>query len=523
MKTNKLIAAGAMALSMAMTPVASLINAMPIAAETVSNDTNHAYKTYQIFSGTQAADETGGILGQVVWGNAVNEETIKDALNADNDFNSTQGDAAKVAAALADNNSLADKFAKIAAANLKENAPATDIAANAESVELSAGYYLLVDQATTSDQVDVKGLSLLQVTKKGDITITKKNDKPTVDKKVQDETNESGANVTDQNSEYYYNADHAIGEEFKFQLTATVPANTMDKYNTYKFQFNDTISTGVDFVFNSDLKTLKGLSIKVNNVDKTNDFSTVVEGKNLTISVDNLKYLVTNAAEETTIVVTYTAKLNADAVVTNVGADGTLGNNNKVNLVYSNNPNADGEGETGKTPDETVFVGTYKLPNNKVDQDKKPLAGAKFKLQRGTEPNAEFAVIENGKVTGWNRTGTEFTSNEDGDFSVSGLDAGTYVLIETEAPAGYNKAEPTTVVLTADHTPSTTNKTDNSKVNVTLKVKDETASNVTIVNNKGGSLPETGGMGTTLIYGAGALMAAGAAVVYVTNKRTRKD
>ncbi|WP_276930376.1 SpaA isopeptide-forming pilin-related protein, partial [Faecalibaculum rodentium] len=270
-------------------------------------------------------------------------------------------------------------------------------------------------------------------------------------------------------------------------------------------------------------KTLKGLSIKVNNVDKTNDFSTVVEGKNLTISVDNLKYLVTNAAEETTIVVTYTAKLNADAVVTNVGADGTLGNNNKVNLVYSNNPNADGEGETGKTPDETVFVGTYKLPNNKVDQDKKPLAGAKFKLQRGTEPNAEFAVIENGKVTGWNRTGTEFTSNEDGDFSVSGLDAGTYVLIETEAPAGYNKAEPTTVVLTADHTPSTTNKTDNSKVNVTLKVKDETASNVTIVNNKGGSLPETGGMGTTLIYGAGALMAAGAAVVYVTNKRTRKD
>lgn len=140
MKTNKLIAAGAMALSMAMTPVASLINAMPIAAETVSNDTNHAYKAYQIFSGTQAADETGGILGQVVWGNAVNEETIKDALNADNDFNSTQGDAAKVAAALADNNSLADKFAKIAAANLKENAPATDIAANAESVELSAGY-----------------------------------------------------------------------------------------------------------------------------------------------------------------------------------------------------------------------------------------------------------------------------------------------------------------------------------------------------------------------------------------------
>ncbi|WP_354665969.1 LPXTG cell wall anchor domain-containing protein, partial [Faecalibaculum rodentium] len=35
--------------------------------------------------------------------------------------------------------------------------------------------------------------------------------------------------------------------------------------------------------------------------------------------------------------------------------------------------------------------------------------------------------------------------------------------------------------------------------------------------------PETGGMGTTVIYGVGAVMVAGAAVFYVTNKRTRKD
>lgn len=186
MKTNKLIAAGAMALSMAMTPVASLINAMPIAAETVKNSTDHVYMAYQIFSGTQADDETGGILGQVVWGNAVDETKIKTALTADQDFKDTDGDASKVAAKLANDNQLADKFAKIAAANLKSDATATEIAADAESVDLTAGYYLLVDQTVTANQDDVKGLSLLQVTKKGDIEITKKNDKPTVDKKVQD-------------------------------------------------------------------------------------------------------------------------------------------------------------------------------------------------------------------------------------------------------------------------------------------------------------------------------------------------
>ena len=69
MKTNKLLAAGALALSMAMTPVASLLNAMPIAAETVDNKTNHAYKAYQVFSGTQAPNDAA--LGQVEWGAAI--------------------------------------------------------------------------------------------------------------------------------------------------------------------------------------------------------------------------------------------------------------------------------------------------------------------------------------------------------------------------------------------------------------------------------------------------------------------
>lgn len=240
MKTKKLIAASALALSMTFAPAVSMLNAMPVMAETVDNATDHAYKAYQVFSGTQADDDAA--LGEVAWGSAINVESIKTLLADSETFKSANGDAGKVAEILAatSGNGAANEFAKIAEQSLKSNATSVEIAANATSVELSSGYYLLVDQTTSSNvENGYKNLSLLQVTKSGNITIQKKNDIPTVDKKVQDETTEDGNDVTDTGSEYYYNADHAIGEEFKFQLTGTVPANTMNLYDSYYFQFND--------------------------------------------------------------------------------------------------------------------------------------------------------------------------------------------------------------------------------------------------------------------------------------------
>ena len=57
----------------------------------------------------------------------------------------------------------------------------------------------------------------------------------------------------------------------------------------------------------------------------------------------------------------------------------------------------------------------------------------------------------------------------------------------------------------------------------TVKLETGSSTSTTVVNKQTGALPETGGMGTTMIYGVGAVMVAGAAVFYVTNKRTRKD
>lgn len=84
MKTNKLIAAGALALSMAMTPVASLINAMPIAAETVTVSSDfvgtHSFTAYQIFKGTQGDN---GILGNITWGDGVDSDNFLNKLKTE--------------------------------------------------------------------------------------------------------------------------------------------------------------------------------------------------------------------------------------------------------------------------------------------------------------------------------------------------------------------------------------------------------------------------------------------------------
>ena len=53
----------------------------------------------------------------------------------------------------------------------------------------------------------------------------------------------------------------------------------------------------------------------------------------------------------------------------------------------------------------------------------------------------------------------------------------------------------------------------------TRKTNDEDALNTTVINQKGTVLPETGGMGTTILYILGAVLVIGAGVVLVTRKK----
>ena len=245
-KIMALVLSLAMVLAMSITVFAGEVTA------TVANNTNHAYKAYQVFKGTQ--QENSKVLGDIEWGNGVEETKIVSKL-ATSTYFKTVTTAQAAADILKDkkNNSLeAKEFARIAHDSISSNA--VDVPAKATSVQLTygTGYYLFVDQTvkTQENKNDfVKGLSLLQVT--GDtITITAKVDKPSVEKKVQEnvKTDNTTGNYGDR---YNDTADYNIGDNVPFRLYGTV-IDMSEFKKGYKYIFHDTSATSLDI--NKDVK-----------------------------------------------------------------------------------------------------------------------------------------------------------------------------------------------------------------------------------------------------------------------------
>lgn len=502
-------------------------------AAEVTNSTTHSYNAYQIFSGTQVDNSVP--LGDVAWGTGINGAAFLEELKTDtrfvkegtNIFESctTAADVAAVLGQYADKSDEAKAFANVAAKHLTN--VYTAISAEATSVELTAGYYLLVDTSTPGEG-DAMNSALLQVTNQGSITIEKKYDVPSVDKSVKDTDNQWGEA-----------ADWEIGSKVPFQLVGTLPTNFAD-YETYKYVFHDTLSAGLQY--NGDVKVY--VQNGENKTEITNGFTVdpataaTAGGGTLTVTFTDLK-AVAGVTATSKIVVEYTAKLLSTAEI------GKPGNKNEVYLEYSNNPNHTGEGTTGNTPKDEVLVFTYELDVTKVDgqnADKK-LANAEFVLLNNNK--TKVAKVVNGKFVEWLDVpeagedgtvtypeGTKLVSGEDGKFVIAGLDAGTYYLRETKAPGGYNLLKNDIIVTIT----ATLDKSENSPALTDLKlsVKEDkegaaaTDSNgnvdtgiveTNVMNNSGAQLPETGGMGTTLFYVLGGILVLVAIILLITRKR----
>lgn len=535
---------------------------------TIRNDKEgHTYEAYQIFAGTVSSDaatdgETGGpMLGDITWGSGVNDASHAEllaALKADATIGALAGmpdaaDAAAVAAALDGANAeTAAAFADVVSRFLSDTATESTAGEGVYTIDnLDAGYYLVKDQdGSLQGAADTATDYIVQVL--GNVAMEPKDsDIPTLEKKVYDEEFAVNDEAKTYGEGYNDVADWDIGDKVPFKLIGSIP--DMSAYNTYNYVFHDTLSAGLTleegsvkvYVANTKNANLEGQTPLTSST-----YSLVTTGLNngesFTITFDNLK-TVTGAEEGKFIIVTYTATLNANAEI------GLPGNPNEVYLEFSNDPNGDG---TGKTTTDKVIVFTYELDGTKVDGEDitTTLPGAQFVLLNA-DGDKVAKVGNDGKFNGWENvpTGTGeggaityndwatfdesnkviLTSDDDGFFKVIGLDDGTYKLREIQAPNGYNLLEgDVQLVITAD---TANGQTWNGVANTALTAltitvdegnaekgnTDTGAVSVQVKNNQGATLPETGGMGTTLFYIIGGLLVVGAGVLLVVRIRMK--
>lgn len=229
------------------------------------------------------------------------------------------------------------------------------------------------------------------------------------------------------------------------------------------------------------------------------------------------------------IVITYTAKLNAQATI-----DGA-GNKNTVTLTpYVKDGDTEKPWDNTWKDDETIY--TYAAALQKVDENKKPLAGAKFAAKGLTVEKVSDGVYRVVSYVSTSQTyGTEMETDSEGQLVILGLSSESKLTVqETAAPAGYNKLT-TTVEMTPVKTGEeikatqttiyydangkvTDQKTSISYTKTTYNVSLlKTA--IVVINQAGTELPSTGGVGTTLFYVIGGLMMLMAVVLLVTKKR----
>lgn len=394
------------------------------------------------------------------------------------------------------------------------------------------GYYLVTGSGTDSSNQSVVAAAALTTTDPA-ANIELKASAPPLDKSIVDADDKVNNNGTAVN----------VGDTVKFQLTSKVPDTT--GYESYTFLITDTLSSGLTLKEESAEATTFAVTIGTQSVSLTKAASAdnmsgnvyyITKNDNETTTVKiSLAMLDANSAalykEGDTIKVTYSATLNKKALMTDE-------ENNTATLTYSNNPY---ENTSATTTETKVYVYDFSIDVYKYaagDNEKAYLSGATFVLYRvenGTNlyykytSDSETAPAAVTWVGDINEATSKITTSE-GNIKFEGLDSGTYYLLETEAPTGYNLlTAPVKVDITVTYDvdgqiESVTYTIDNESDPVKLDGTNITFSKeVEVANTAGSLLPSTGGMGTTVLYIVGAILVIGAGVLLIVKRRMNAE
>lgn len=368
---------------------------------------------------------------------------------------------------------------------------------------LDYGYYLVYQTGTKELQ------SSLVSVDKAEASVNLKGEAPSIEKTADNETVEIGQVVT-------------------YTITGVIPDTT--GYEQYTYKIHDTLTAGLDFVKDADGtavddKNVYPVSVKIGVGEATSKTAALSGNNNRTMTLDLSQWIRDNQASKgQEFTVTYYAKVNANAVVTE---------KNSASLEYGNNP----QNTTTTTPSEAKTP-TYPLQIHKYEKDKvnEYLAGATFRLYNseedankdqnpiavtGSDGNYTVDPVQAGDNKKYDMVSVaaQLAEHKGMNLRLNGLKAGVYWLMETQAPDGYNGVTAPIKITIA--------KSQNDNVNDWIITKgdgqEETDKVIDIENTTGTILPGTGGMGTVLFTVIGVALVLIIAASFVISRRKRAE